>query len=167
MPKKLMTQEDFDTRVCQVVLPSGEICGKIPHQVGTRKDGVAQRIPYICSVHHQNRLAKKHGRLNYRALTGPCSSYTKHKKTYCENRDGRLGFVCTTNIVNKITEMGTIWYGMLDVDHIDGDPSNDTAENCQTFCKCCHAYKTHINGDTGTPGRKTLKIKMNSKKNKN
>ena len=90
-----------------------------------------------------------------------------HKKTYCENRDGRLGFVCTTNIVNKITEMGTIWYGMLDVDHIDGDPSNDTAENCQTFCKCCHAYKTHINGDTGTPGRKTLKIKMNFKKNKN
>ena len=63
--------------------------------------------------------------------------------------------------------MGTIWHGMLDVDHIDGDPSNDSAENCQTFCKCCHAYKTHINGDTVTPGRKTLKIKMNFKKNKN
>ena len=166
MPIKLMTQEDFDTRVCQVVLPSGELCGKIPHRAGTRKDGVVQRTPYICTPHHQDKLVKKHGVPTYSALTGPCSAYGLYRKNYCENIDGRLGFVCTTTIINK-TELGLDWYGMVDVDHIDGNPSNQSPENCQTLCKCCHAYKTHLYKDAGTPGRKTLKIKMNFKKNKN
>lgn len=76
----------------------------------------------------------------------------QYRKDYCENIDGRLGFVCTTNIV---------WDGMLDVDHKDEDPSNNDPANFQTLCKCCHSYKGNIfvkeNGRT--PGRKTLGIK--------
>mgnify|MGYP001409975445 CR=1 FL=1 len=166
MPRKRMTQEEYDSRTCKEILPSGEVCGKIPHRLATRQDGVARRLAHICSRHHQDRLAKKNGVLNYTALTGPQSGYARHRKTYCENIDGRLGFKCTTNIINEETEMGTMWYGMLDVDHIDGDPSNDSAENCQTFCKCCHAYKTYISKDTSTPGRKTLKKEMKFKKSK-
>lgn len=87
---------------------------------------------YVCEAHHRKSW---HPSL-------------KHRKDYCENRDGRLGYTCTTNV---------IWTGMLDVDHINGDPSDNRFENFQTLCKCCHAYKTHRNRDSRTPGRKTLK----------
>lgn len=76
--------------------------------------------------------------------------YLKYRKNYCENTDGRLGYVCTTTIE---------WTGMLDVDHIDGNPSNNNPINLQTLCKCCHAYKTHVSKDYLTPGRIALGIK--------
>jgi len=165
MPRK-MTQEEYDSRTCREILPSGEVCGKIPHRLARREDGVIRRKAYQCTEHHQHELAKKHGLLSYSALTGPCSEYGQYRKTYCENIDGRLGFVCTTTIINEETDLGTMWYGMLEVDHIDGDPSNNSKENLQTLCNCCHAYKTHINKDAGTPGRKTIKKEMEFKKRK-
>lgn len=76
------------------------------------------------------------------------NGYSLWRKTYCENIDGRLGFTCTTNIV---------WEGMLDVDHINGNPEDNRPKNYQTLCKCCHAYKGNRNGDYKTPGRKKLK----------
>lgn len=94
------------------------------------------------------------GWANYRLL---CSTHHKHtwhpslkyRENYCENQDGRLGFACTTTV---------FWKGMLDVDHINGDPSDDQKENLQTLCKCCHAYKTSIFRDYATPGRGELGI---------
>ena len=80
--------------------------------------------------------------------------YLQHRKDYCENIDGRLGFKCTTTI---------FWPGMLDVDHRNGDPSDNRPRNLQTLCKCCHAYKTHKSGDMLTPGRGSL-IKKRRKK---
>jgi hypothetical protein len=76
--------------------------------------------------------------------------YLKHRKNYCENADGRLGHVCTTTIV---------WKGVLDVDHINGNPSDNDPANLQTLCKCCHAVKTRNEKDYLTPGRKALGIK--------
>ena len=32
----------------------------------------------------------------------------------------------------------------LDVDHIDGNHSNNTLENLQTLCSNCHRLKTHL-----------------------
>jgi hypothetical protein len=46
---------------------------------------------------------------------------------------------------------------MLQVDHIDGNPSNNDIYNLQTLCACCHVYKTIINKDYQSPGRKSLK----------
>jgi len=76
--------------------------------------------------------------------------YRQYRKTYCENIDGRLGFTCTTTIA---------WDGMLDVDHKDGDPSNNNPGNLQTICKCCHAYKGWKEKDYLSPGRKAMGIK--------
>ena len=60
--------------------------------------------------------------------------YQKHKKDYCENKDGRLGVKCTSTVTEP---------GMLQVDHKDGDPSNNDPSNLQTLCAFCHTYKTN------------------------
>jgi len=69
------------------------------------------------------------------------------KKDYCENRDGRLGFVCDATIR---------YHGQLEEDHIDGNPTNDDPANKQTLCGLCHPYKTWKNKDGQTLGRKRL-----------
>lgn len=74
--------------------------------------------------------------------------YRKHRKSYCENKDGRLGYKCHCKI--RID-------AQLQVDHIDGDPSNNDPDNLQTLCSNCHIYKTHDKKDYSTPGRKSLK----------
>ena len=77
-------------------------------------------------------------------------AYRKYRLTYCENIDGRFGFVCTTNVV---------WKGMLDVDHKDEDYLNNEPSNLQTLCKCCHAWKSNdfVKKFGQTAGRKTKK----------
>jgi hypothetical protein len=77
--------------------------------------------------------------------------YKINRKSYCENIDGRLGFVCTSTIIDPAWQ--------LDVDHIDGDPSNNDPSNHQTLCKCCHPIKTRDERDHMTLGRKSLGIK--------
>lgn len=94
------------------------------------------------------------GTANYREVCSTHHVHTWHptlskRKDYCENKDGRLGFKCTTSIV---------WKGMLDVDHINGDPSDNRSKNLQTLCKCCHSYKTHLHRDHSTPGRLALGV---------
>lgn len=108
-------------------------CDNPVHLVNISKLGVPQWRK-ICGTHH----------------TQTWHPSLRHRKTACDNQDGRLGFRCTTTV---------IWPGMLDVDHIDGDPSNQHPSNYQTLCKCCHAYKTWKQGDSRTPGRKTLGVK--------
>jgi len=112
-----------------------------------------------CQEHHGNAIANKHGlkslqqvvakNAGFETVTQYTNSkhpYLRHRKTYCENIDGRLGFVCTTTILLA---------AQLEVDHIDGNHLNNDLENLQTLCGCCHKYKTIINEDWKTPGRKT------------
>lgn len=131
--------------------------------IAAQKDG----SPYyrkVCQNHHRKNLAKKHGVKTVVEITARRAGfssvikfknsrhpYRRHRKDYCENQDGRLGFKCTTNV---------FWEGMLDVDHKNGNPADNRRRNLQTLCKCCHAYKTHKNGDTHTPGRGSLKRKV-------
>ena len=138
-------------------------CDKPAQYVGRkRKDGSKIYRKY-CGSCHSKLTAEKHGLKNITQViaknagfetatqyTNSFHPYRKFRKDYCENVDGRLGFTCTTTI---------IWDGMLDVDHKDGNPSHNTEENCQTLCKCCHAYKTNVEKDYMTPGRKVLGIK--------
>jgi len=56
--------------------------------------------------------------------------YKKHKKEICE--------LCGFKAINKC---------QLDVDHIDGNKSNNNPDNLQTLCSNCHRLKTWLNKD--------------------
>lgn len=104
---------------------------------------------------------------NYCETHGGTPFHLSHRKTWCENEDGRLGFKCTSTIIwDPPLPEGcdkTVDYGypqpMLQVDHIDGNPYNEPLDgsNFQTLCCNCHMYKTWKNGDGQSAGRKTLK----------
>ena len=79
-----------------------------------------------CNAHHQKKY--KMGRHRYSAF----------KKAFCENVDGRLGFICNTVIHHSC---------MLSVDHINGNNRDDSEENLQTLCLNCHSFKTITEGD--------------------
>jgi len=103
-------------------------CNKPCHQSGSLASRKIYR-PYCGSCH----LASM-GRKPYAADVAPA------KKNYCENKDKRLGFKCFTG-GKKIPSF------MLDFDHISGDHHDNTVNNLQTLCKCCHAAKTKFFGD--------------------
>ena len=101
-----------------------------------------------CSYHHK----KKYGMSGW--------DYKKYRKDYCENIDGRLGFKCTSTIMN------TAWN--LEVDHIDGDRTNNHESNLQTLCNCCHRYKTFANEENLKPEKRTKRLlKLNPAAEKN
>lgn len=66
-----------------------------------------------------------------------------HKKNYCENRDGILGFVCPMDKL-RYSEFPSDIY---DMDHFDGDHHNNIPSNLITICKICHARKGKEKGD--------------------
>jgi len=80
------------------------------------------RYHRYCSHHHKRK---------YRMAGW---EYKQHRKTYCENEDGRLGYSCTAKIVEPRWQ--------LEVDHIDGNRENNSIENLQTLCCNCHRVKT-------------------------
>ena len=56
--------------------------------------------------------------------------YRHFKKDHCE----ACGFVALHSV-------------QLDIDHIDGDHSNNDELNLMTLCANCHRLKTHVNKD--------------------
>jgi len=151
LPRPTCTTEGCNSKVVAIRNYYADTGAKV--QVNWRK---------YCSKCHNKRTAEKHGLNTITEITARRNGfnsaveylnskhpYRRYRKDYCENEDGRLGFVCTTTIV---------WDGQLDVDHIDGDPSHDNEENLQTLCKCCHAYKSYKEKDYLSPGRKAYGI---------
>lgn len=86
----------------------------------------------ICAVCGPTRLKKKQ-RGYWSCRTKSNNNRVKlaqHKKSYCE----ACGFVA-------------IHRSQLDIDHIDGDHSNNSLNNLQTLCANCHRLKTQVNKD--------------------
>lgn len=71
------------------------------------------------------------GRQRWKSRCSTCIRYGQRTKgPNCE----RCGFVPEDSI-------------QLDVDHIDGNPSNNDKSNTQTLCANCHRLKTKQNQD--------------------
>jgi hypothetical protein len=73
----------------------------------------------------------------------PLCGITYHKKIYCENRYGMLGFICPMDPL-RYTEFASNIYHL---DHLDGNHLNNISENLKTFCAICHMRKSHECGD--------------------
>ena len=115
-------------RICEV-----KGCNEIGQHTGNyRKDGSIIRRKH-CNKHHIILTAEKRGMTGNQWLNS-FHPYKKWRKDYCENIDGRLGFECTTTIVDI--------YWQLEVDHIDENNDNDDPSNLQTLCSCCHRIKS-------------------------
>lgn len=71
-----------------------------------------------------------------------------HKKDYCENCNGILGYDCTYIIPDNENSKG-----ILTVEHWDGNPHNNLSDNLLTLCGNCARYKTNLFEDWATPGR--------------
>ncbi len=119
------------------------------HGLKSITEVVAKNAGFSSTTEYQEDRAQQNGFDSLTEYRNSLHPYRKHRRDICENIDGRLGFECTTTIV---------WVGMLDVDHIDGNPTNNSEANLQTLCKCCHAYKTNQEQDWLTPGRKELGV---------
>jgi 5-methylcytosine-specific restriction endonuclease McrA len=118
-------------------------CNKPCHYIQKKilKDGTLKYYyRKFCGTHYYGALAKKQGFVSLNDRFNSRHKYRKYRKDYCENIDGRLGFICTTNI---------FWLGMLDVDHINEDSTDNRLENLQTLCSCCHEYKTYLFNNSG------------------
>ena len=136
-------------RICEV--PG---CNSLGQHMGKyRIDGSVVRRKH-CAKHHHKLYEKKYGKTLITTVANNAGfntanqyissihKYKKYRKDYCENIDSRLGFKCTTTIVD-------MWY-QLETDHIDEDHNNDVEENMQTLCACCHRIKTkYSNNNNG------------------
>lgn len=90
----------------------------------------------------------------WRPVCGHCqgASYGKHPYAagvtpfvtgFCSNSDGHLGWECWTDF-NKMPDD---FKGRTQIDHVDGDSTNNVVENLQELCPSCHAYKGQRQGD--------------------
>jgi hypothetical protein len=94
------------------------------------------------------------GNKRWRIHCGHCqgASYGKHphavgvtpyKTGKCNNKDGHLGFTCFTRL-----EKAPKWAkGLTQVDHKDGDNTNNHPSNLDELCPMCHSLKGQLNGD--------------------
>jgi len=168
----------FDTMIIPECSVPG--CDKLAVQIAGKNDPrypmyrrsnwIKEQYPaadniWCCYDHHLEHLARSNGYDSILAFRNSRHPYLKYRKDYCENKDGRLGFVCNTTLptMEMLKNAGIAvshWtpQQFLDADHIDGDPSNNSEENIQTLCKHCHMIKSAQNGDHATPGRKTKGI---------
>lgn len=122
-----------------------------------------------CQNCHRIHFAGKQGKTP-RDWQNSFHPYLKYRKNYCENNQVTFwadleiksnkvikhpykglapGFICTATIPIS---------ALLQVDHIDGNPTNHTISNLQTLCSNCHTFKTLAFGDAHTIGRKQSKI---------
>jgi 5-methylcytosine-specific restriction endonuclease McrA len=79
-------------------------------------------------------MAKKAGFDSVADFLNSTHPYRKHRKEYCENRDGRLGFKCNYKIRHS---------AQLEVDHIIpiSKGGKTILENLQTLCTICNRAK--------------------------
>lgn len=68
---------------------------------------------------------------------------TPFKKGVCSNTDGHLGFKCVINW-NKVPDWAK---GMTEIDHKDGDYTNNDKDNLDELCPICHRLKGQMVGD--------------------
>ena len=68
---------------------------------------------------------------------------TTYKKGVCSNSDEHLGFPCSVDF-SKHPDWAK---GMTEIDHIDGDHTNNSLDNLDELCPICHKLKSQLDGN--------------------
>jgi len=100
------------------------VCEKVVHRTNLRlypNGSIHSRTCKSCQNKRLNELSKTHINKRFNRIY----NYRHLKGLQCE-KCGFTGQPC-----------------QLDVDHIDGDKTNNNIENIQTLCANCHRIKTH------------------------
>jgi len=67
---------------------------------------------------------------------------TPFKTGRCSNQDGHLGFDCVVDYKK------TAWaQGMTEIDHKNGDHTDNRIKNLDELCPMCHKHKGQLSGD--------------------
>ena len=69
---------------------------------------------------------------------------TPWKTGICSNRDGHLGFPCPMDYDKAPWARRT---STTEIDHKDGDKTNNDLSNLEENCQCCHKEKGRRTGD--------------------
>lgn len=107
----------------------------------------------ICVNHGCGRLVATDGK-RWRVHCSSCqkasyggavhrSGVTPFKTGRCSNRDGHLGFTCLI----KWSRVPKWAKGMTEIDHKDGDHTNNSPDNLDELCPICHKLKGNLQGD--------------------
>ncbi|EIF7532626.1 HNH endonuclease [Salmonella enterica] len=90
----------------------------------------SQKIQGKCFSPNCDALQTRRNKYGFKKYCTNCSKnpYARLKKSACEE----CGFV-------------PVHSGQLEVDHIDGDHSNNIESNLKTLCANCHRLKTIVN----------------------
>ena len=90
-----------------------------------------------------------------RKCNKPLEGITFHKKNYCENIDGFLGFKCPVppDMIRNFSQ------SVFELEHVDGNHWNDTHENVKTLCCLCHREKTSLSKDADSTKESSMRNK--------
>jgi len=107
-----------------MIRPLCKVCNKcLVKKTGKKKaDGTSYYLKECCGCHHQRLSGKRHPHKKHRDYMRP---WAVHKKDSCEDCGFKAVHAC-----------------QLDVDHIDGNKTNNHISNLQTLCANCHRLKT-------------------------
>ena len=115
--------------------------------------------PICCNYGCKKPVAVQTGRISdpsprWRPVCGHCQKASYGKIPYakgvtpfvtgiCSNKDGHLGFTCWTDF----EKMPEDFKGRTQIDHKNGNPTQNNIANLDELCVSCHAYKGQRQGD--------------------
>lgn len=102
-------------------------------------------IQGVCVTEGCNNLQHHKGKGVYRAQCGVC-----HRDRYKQKSNGRRVYAMHKGDSCEACGFIPKHPCQLDVDHINGDHSDNRRENLQTLCANCHRLKTYLNKDWET-----------------
>ena len=100
-----------------------------------------QGICTECGVCRQMSKGKRGGKTIYMALCCAC-----HKQRYSM---GKYSYTAVKGDSCELCGFTAAHPCQLDVDHVNGNHSDDSSDNLQTLCANCHRLKTNLNQDWG------------------